>query len=172
LLEDIEDEFDSAARIDNITKQIEEETTKFNTNETGLRRTLQEAGVNEADIASYMGGNGNALDGYELSDATVENIKKYTDGATDSYVAMKELRSQVEEEVMKVFELWHEEFEQNGRVFEHASTMVENYKNIIDIVGKDRLGISDTILKELNDAADKAAKGTYENAAAKMKFSQ
>lgn len=173
LLEELDDDlYDSAERIQNLTQQMSVEGEKLTTNEAGIRNTLKTAGVSDADIESYMSGNGNALDAYTLTEETVENLKTYTDGYTESYQNMKEIRSQVEEEVMKTFEAWREEFERNGQVFEHASELVSNYRNIIDTVGRDRLGVSDKILKELNDAADKAAMGSYQNAAATMKFTQ
>jgi hypothetical protein len=54
---------------------------------------------------------------------------------------------------MATFEAWHEEIENNGRAFEHATATVESYKNMIDIVGKDRLGITDAILEDMEATA-------------------
>ena len=85
---------------------------------------------------------------------------------------MKTLRDEVENEVIETFEHWHTELEENGEVFEHATAMVNNYRNIIDIAGKDRLGLDASILKDMNDVADEAAMGNFKNKTATMNYTK
>ena len=167
-----DDQYDGAARIKNLNEQAGVEVNKINNNEKALKETLRAEGVSEKDIESYMGGNGNALDKYNISDATLESIKKYTDNITDGYQALKEIRTEVEENVMTTFRAWHDEIEENGRAFEHATSMAESYKNIIDLVGKDALGLDDSVLEDLEYTAAAAAKGNMANAKTQMETTQ
>jgi hypothetical protein len=65
---------------------------------------------------------------------------------------------------MATFNAWHDEIERNGKVFSHATNMVQKYKNIIDIVGKDKLGVSDELLQEMEQLSVDAAQGAMHNA--------
>jgi hypothetical protein len=50
--------------------------------------------------------------------------------------------------------------------------MAESYKNIIDLVGKTRLNIDDSVLKDLEDTQMSAADGAMQNAKAQMDTTQ
>jgi hypothetical protein len=58
---------------------------------------------------------------------------------------------------MTTFDVWHEKIAEVGAAIEAQGDLVNSYKNIIDIVGKDRLGIDNKILKTLEIANNKAA---------------
>jgi len=53
---------------------------------------------------------------------------------------------------MEVFDAWNEQLEQGIEHLEHYGDVLESYRNIIDIVGEDGLGISDEFMKNLNEA--------------------
>lgn len=182
LLDDLDDDaFDGASRIQKRTEMIGEEFKNIEKYTEGIDKTLTEAlkknGVtDEAEqkkiIDAYKNGNVDVLKGYEFDQNTIDQLTEYTDGLTDSYQNIKTLRKEIEDEVLTTFEAQREEIEKNGEAFGHAAAMVGHYKNIIDTIGKSKLGLDDAILKDLNDAKDMAAKGDFDIAASQMRTTQ
>jgi hypothetical protein len=54
-----------------------------------------------------------------------------------------DIRNSIEEKVMETFDAWHEKLESGISVLDHYNSVLESYKNIVDIVGGDTLGLSD-----------------------------
>ena len=169
LLEQLDDDkFDGVERVSNMTQQMDKEFRNIEVYKTGIEQTLESAGASKEAIEQYMAGNTSAIEGLDLSDEQMQMLWDYTDGIMESEDAILELRDEIEGQVMATFEAWHEEIEKNGQAFEHATAMAESYKNIIDLVGKTRLGIDNSVLKDLEDTQLKAAKGAMANAKAQM----
>jgi hypothetical protein len=53
---------------------------------------------------------------------------------------------------LATFDAWHEKLETGMGTLEHYGSILESYKNIIDIVGKDTLGISSEFMSDLSQA--------------------
>jgi len=54
---------------------------------------------------------------------------------------------------METFDSFNEKLQTSVDVFDHYNSVLESYKNIVDIVGEDRLGISDEFMNSLNQAS-------------------
>jgi ABC-type dipeptide/oligopeptide/nickel transport system ATPase subunit len=54
-----------------------------------------------------------------------------------------ELRQTMQDKVLEVFDKWQEKLNSTMSTIEHYSSVLEHFKNIIDIVGKDSLGLND-----------------------------
>ena len=157
-----DDAFDGAARVSNMTQQMQQQFDSINDYTSGIKQILGN------DYNTYMSGNADAIANLDLTDAQIQQLKDYTDAIMDSEEAILELRENIESQVMTTFETWHDKIKENAQAFEHATSMAESYKNIIDIVGKTRIGIDDAILKDLEDTQLKASQGAMVNAKAQM----
>jgi hypothetical protein len=49
----------------------------------------------------------------------------------------------MQDKVLEVFDKWQEKLNSTMSTIEHYSSILEHFKNIIDIVGKDSLGLND-----------------------------
>ena len=71
---------------------------------------------------------------------------------------------------MEVFDAWNEKLQEGTETLEYYGSILESYKNIVDIVGKDTLGLSNRFMEDLDKAAVDnsinevlAAKDAYES---------
>lgn len=173
LLERLDDDlYDGASRISNMTKQMNEQFDNIEIYKAGIRQTLVSAGADQAAVDAYMAGDSKAVQGLDLTEEQMKMLQDYTDGIMESEDAILELREEIENQTMITFDAWHEKIEKNGQVFEYATSMAESYKNIIDLVGKTRLNIDDSVLKDLENTQMSAANGAMQNAKAQMDTTQ
>ncbi|WP_291627882.1 hypothetical protein [Clostridium sp.] len=63
------------------------------------------------------------------------------------------MRETIEEKVMEVFDAWNEKLDSGISKLDHYGNVIQSYKNIIDIVGKDTLGLTDTFMATLNQSS-------------------
>ena len=159
-----DDAYDGAARIKNMTTQTGVAYNKQQINAQGIKDTLKTAKVSDEDIAKYMAGDGTVLGKYNLSSGTIEQLEEFTNGFIDAQEQMEELSQSIKDEVMVTFEAWHEKIADVGAAIEAQGELINNYKNIIDIVGKDKLGIDDATLKSMEQASQAVASASLDNA--------
>ena len=159
-----DDAYDGAERIINYGQQASKIYNKRQTNANGIQRVLRESGVSEADIEQYMQGNGDVVAKYNLSANAMESLEEYTNGFIESQEQFEELAETVKGEVMTTFTAWHDNISAVGDSIAAQGELIQNYRNIIDIVGKDKLGINDATLKALEQANNAAAQASLNNA--------
>jgi hypothetical protein len=63
-----------------------------------------------------------------------------------------EVRRSVQDKVMETFDEFNEKIEDQIDLFDHYNAILENYKNIIDIVGRSYLKVDKELMKTLNQA--------------------
>lgn len=111
--------------------------------------TLNKIKANEEGIADVQ----RALTAGEITpEQAVEKMREYRDELVDLNADLLEIRQTVQDKLTEAFEGWNEEIERGITKLEHYSSVLENYKNIIDIVGKDMLSISDETMSNLSKA--------------------
>ena len=111
--------------------------------------TLNKIKANEEGIADVE----RALAAGEITpEQAVEKMREYRDELVDLNADLLEIRQTVQDKLTEAFESWNEEIERGITKLEHYGSVLENYKNIIDIVGKDMLGISDETMSNLSKA--------------------
>ena len=167
-----DDAYDGAERIVNYGQQASKIYNKQQTNANGIQRVLRESGVSEADIESYMQGNGDVVAKYNLSANSIEALNSYTEGFIESQEQFEELSDIVGEEVMTVFTAWRENIDDVGASIEAQGNLIKNYKNIVDILGKDKFGINDATLKALEEANNAAAQASFNNTRAQKEATE
>lgn len=111
--------------------------------------TLDKIKANEEGIADVE----RALAAGEITtEQAVEKMREYRDELVDLNSDLLEIRQTVQDKLTEAFEGWNEEIDKGIAKLEHYGSVLENYKNIIDIVGKDMLGISDETMSNLSKA--------------------
>ena len=80
-------------------------------------------------------------------------IKEYRDNLLDLNEQFDDIRATIEEKVMETFDSFNEKLQTSVDIFDHYNNVLESYKNIVDIVGEDRLGISDQFMNGLNQVS-------------------
>jgi hypothetical protein len=66
--------------------------------------------------------------------------------------SMRSTRVEMQEKLNAAFTTFNEKIAEGAEKIERYGDTLENYKNIIGIVGKDNLGISDEIMQSMREA--------------------
>ena len=101
-----------------------------------------------------------------------EKLREYRDELIDLNADLLENRDSVQEKLTDAFEGWHEELEKGISTLEHYGSVLSNYKDIIDLVGKDMLGLSDETMKNLSAAQVANANNTIRATKAQLDANQ
>ena len=173
LLDRLEDASDGAEKIKNLSSQADQQFTNYHTGEQGIKDVLKNAGASDDQITDYLANkNPESLKGLKLESGEMEKLTKYTGIMNDAADSLLNLQDMVAEQVINTFDALHEKIEDNAAAFEHATSMVKSYKNMIDLVGQDALGIDDAFLTELESVSVDAAKNTMANAQAQLEYTK
>lgn len=103
-----------------------------------------------------------------MTDAQAEALRDYRDNIIDLNSQLLELRNTVQDKLTAAFDAWQEKLDKNISKLTHLRNLVNNYKNIIDIVGKDNLGISDETMEKIRVVQMKTANDQLSAAKAAM----
>ena len=109
--------------------------------------------LSQAEIIQFYNGDMSVLEGKTFTEDQIDAIKEYRDNLLELNEEFDDIRKNIEEQVMEVFDAWNEKLEQGIDKLDHYGNVLESYKNIIDIVGKDTLGLSDTFMATLNQSS-------------------
>lgn len=136
LMQEVEnDAFAAATSIALAGQQANNTLQQINVNSQGIKDV--EAALKAGTIATEDG---------------IEQLREYRNELIDLNSELLELRETVKEELTEAFEAWNEKLEDNVSILEHCTALLDGYKSIIDLVGKDMLGISDEVISALNQA--------------------
>lgn len=148
--------FDAVSTIGLLSKQMDEVNKKIKINRQGLEDVLK---LTEGQIivSDVLQGNMSSLykDGQlvvNLTNDQVEAIKEYRDNLLDLNSELDDLRSNIEDKVMDTFSAWTDRLSKGTSSVEHYGNVLASYKNIIDTIGKDTLGITNSFLDNLAQA--------------------
>lgn len=133
-----DDAFAAAERLALFGQQAENAIEKSNITSTGLAELL--------DYVKNFGDTGKLS--YE---EIVDQAYEYRDGLIEVNETLLEISKTVEEELMNSYDAWNEKIDEQYDKFDKYASLIEHYQNIIDIVGRDNLGISNETLKLLRD---------------------
>ena len=121
-------------------------------------RLLQKAQLTEADVEGFMSGDPEAINKLMgmndvFTDEEIQQLREYHSSLIKNNEELIELRENVFDKVINSFEQFNEELDKSIDKIDHLSAVTENYKNIIDIVGKKNLNVSNALLDSLNQAS-------------------
>lgn len=136
-----------AGILGNHTKDIVDEKTG---------KVLQAASLTDADVQGFMNGDAAAIEKVRqmglngtLTDAEVQALKDYHSQLLQANQALMDLRDSVHEKVLEAFQQFNEELQEGIDKIDHLGRMMQSYRNIVDIVGKENLGVSNTMLEAI-----------------------
>ena len=136
MMQKLEDNaFAAADKIGLLGKEAENTLEKIAANQQGI--TDIEDAVANGDITPAQG---------------VEKLRKFRDEIIDLNADLQKLRQTVQDNLTEAYEAWNEKIEKGISSLEFYGSVLSGYKNIIDIVGKDMLGLSDEAMEKLNKA--------------------
>lgn len=138
----------------NLEKQIE-------INKQGLNDALG-LSLSLAEISEVMAGNLSVLDGKNFTSDQIDAIKEYRDNLLDLNGELDDVRENIEEKVLDAFDAWNEKLNTGVEVLDNYGSMLEHFKNMIDIVGQDTLGLDEDFMNNLGQ-------GTVDNAINKVR---
>lgn len=135
-----------------LTEQAEMTYDQILINKQGLNDAL-ELSLSAAEITEIMAGNMDILNGKTFTEDQISAIQDYKDNLLELNEEFDNIRESIEETVLEAFDMWHEKLEEGIEKFDYFGTILESYQSIIDTVGKDTLGISDSLINTLSQAS-------------------
>lgn len=147
-----DDGFKSLEAIGLLTAKAGELNNQIQANKQGLNDALK-LSLSAAEISEVMAGNMDVLNGKNFTEDQIDAIRDYRDELLDLNEQLDEIREEVEEKLMEAFDAWQEKLEKGIDTIDHYGSVLESYKNIIDIVGTDTLGLSDEFMNNLSQGS-------------------
>lgn len=89
------------------------------------------------------------LDGVELDQQSIEKLREYQSILLEENKALKESMQEIFSVVEEEMEAWSEQFDRIGSKIEHQTSILETYKNIADLVGRDKLDVSTEMMSKM-----------------------
>lgn len=129
----------------NLEKQIE-------INKQGLNDALG-LSLSLAEISEVMAGNLSVLDGKNFTSDQIDAIKEYRDNLLDLNEQLDDVRENIEEKVLESFDAWNEKLNTGVEILDNYGSMLDHFKNMIDIVGQDTLGLDEDFMSNLGQGA-------------------
>lgn len=148
LLDKLDDEaFDVAESMVILGQKAEQSSQKIESYKTALKDVLFVYGLAEESFedANFA----ELLKNVSFQEQDIERIREYRDALLEENKTLDELRKTVQDKVIPAFDKLTEKMDTQIEKIEHLQSITASYKNIIDIVGKDYLGISDAFTASL-----------------------
>ena len=171
LLGNLEDNaHDAAEAIAILTQQTESAMNNLATYEQGINDIFANHGLGSNAVTQFLNGTLTADDlaNMEFTEAEVEKLREYRDGLLDETQNLIDYENTIREKVLTAWDDLVSKMDQGIEKLDHLTSMTESYKNIVDIVGKDMLGISDELMKSLDQATYDTALNKLEATSSKL----
>lgn len=151
-LEQIEDDaYKAAESIALATDKANEIYKQMLINRQALDDTLG-LSLSDAELKLLMAGDMSVLEGKNFTEDQIDAVKDYRDNLLELNQELIDVQEQIEDQVMQAFEEYHDELDRGMEKFDHYNNMLESYQNIVDIVGKDVLGLDNEALADISEA--------------------
>lgn len=140
----------------------------------GITELLSLHGIDKDTLNGLMDGSvsiEDIQDEYGFSDEDADQLREYIDGLMEANTSLLELRETVQEKVMDTFQEWNEEMDKGISKIEHLGSVIDAYKNLVDLVGKATLGLDSDFMKKIANTKTKNAKDALVASQAQWKAS-
>lgn len=173
-----DDAFKSIEAIDLLFDKSVQLKKQIEINKQGLNDALA-LSLSAAEISEVMAGNMSVLEGKNLTDNQIQAIKDYRDNLLSLNEELDDIRENIEDKVLDAFDAWNEKLSTGIDIIDSYSSVLEHFKNIVDIVGQDTLGLNETFMQDLSQTTVdnsinkvKAAKAAMESTMAAQERAQ
>lgn len=161
--------YDSANRMTLLQGKINEEFENIDNNKNSIRDVLEKAGVSKEDIESYMAGDSTGLvEKYDLDENVKSALTTYTDSIIESEQNIYDLSKEIPQVFSDTVTMLNEEIDSINENLETQLGIIENYQNIVDLIGKEQAGLTDEDIKNMEKLQNQAASTQVKNAKANM----
>ena len=116
-----------------------------------FKKYIDEGKLTQKAVDAFWNGDASGINWSIFSEAEIDKINEYSDGIMTVSESLMELRKTMDEAVISAFEEWTAEMKEQLSLFDHYESIINSYNNITDLVGQERLGISDEDRKKYND---------------------
>lgn len=140
------DAFAAAKSITLLQSKMPQLQKQYDLTKTAIKDIFAPSGVSFDQILNMSA---EELSKYEFTAEQIDSLRQYRDGLIDIENQMHSLSEEAFGKVDKAFEDGNEDIEQGLSVLEHYNEVLENYQNIIDLVGKENLGIDDASMAKM-----------------------
>ena len=175
LLEMLEDkDFNAAEAIANIGLQTDDILSKIETYKQGINDILKLVGEGQYSVDDILNGNVTLEQLQEggLTEEGLKQLEEYIDGLADENKALREMRENAWAQVSEEFDEYVENMDNGIEKIEHLKSITESYKNIVDIVGKKFLGVSNDLMDKMHESTVKQSQDLLAANKAKMEALQ
>ena len=144
--------YDTAEALVNIGSQFEVVEDKIKATTNGIVDTLKTIpGITQAQIDAYLAGDGEALAGLHIEQGQIDMLEDYSDQLLELSNTLKDLHDDALQKVSEAFDAWGEKIEDHTAKFQHLNALIENYQEIIGLLGRSNIGISNEFMREMRN---------------------
>ena len=168
LLEQIEKKSYSAAdAINNLGNQAKDMMDKIAGYQRGISEILSSENTNlsQSDIINFLNGKISAdeiIKKGNFTQAQQEQLQEYAKNIKDVTSELIELRENAYAKLSETLDEFTEDIEEQKDAISSSINVLNNYKNVIDTLGKKNLGLTSDTLKSIADVQLVAAKGNVD----------
>jgi hypothetical protein len=120
--------------------------------------------MTDEEVDRLLGGDMSVLQGKELTSNQIKALREYRDNIYETNQELQKYADSINEKVVEYFKAANEKLERQGELLERNQKILENYRNIIDLVGADNLGISSEVISRMNQQMVKNADASLQYA--------
>ena len=144
--------YDTAEALSNIGSQFETVEDKIKVTTNGIVETLKTIpGITQAQIDAYLAGDGDVLAGLHIEQGQIDMLEDYSDQLLDLSNTLKDLHDNAIQKVSEAFDAWGEKIEDHIAKFQHLNTLIDNYQEIIGLLGRSNIGITNDFMREMRN---------------------
>ena len=149
-LKNIEDSAYGAADALALVSQSAQATKeKADATKNAIKEMLENHGI--TDMNAFLA-DPEAWDDYDFTATEIEKLRTWRSELLNANQELMALKDQAIQKTIEAFDEWNSKMDKNIAKFNHYGNVMNSFKNIIDLVGKDTLGISDSTMKALTQA--------------------
>lgn len=157
LNDDGSDAADTIAILNNELTQMSQKAEHY---EQAITDLLKNAGASAKDITGFLNGTisiDTLANKLNLTPEAIANLREYAKSLLEINEEMYEMREKAIDQLSKALDKFAEEADKAARKVDFYANNLNHLKNVIDVIGKDALGITNEILEGLADAAYQTA---------------
>ena len=147
LMEQAESTYDTAAAIKGHQDSYSVAKKDFDSYKDSITSLLQSKNLTDQQIAKFFTeGDISALEGVEFTADEMADLQEWSTGLFESYGEAKAAWEGMHEALMSGWDKYKENIDNAVEKMQFASDLITNFEDIVDLVGRDVLGINDDFL--------------------------
>ena len=140
---------DTVEAIELIAQKMEIAKDKADEYRRGLELVFDDV-LSDEQLEALKSGDFSVLDGLDLDSAQIEALQKYRDGLKNETEALYSARIEFFDTITTGMESWNEQFDALNNKMAFFSTVIDTYKNVVDLVGRKNLGLGAEYMAKLS----------------------